>query len=441
MNISIEVSNVQHINEMKVDLDFENNDIVCIVSKNGVGKTTLLKSLGIMQNIAIIQQTSSNFTLREDSSVKIAYGNSTYQFDYSTATNNLDIKAVVREGGAMVVELPIPFGKRYSSFSTISKIDSELKEKIITGDYGRPDGIIEFLCRIYKSDKFNSLKSCVIQGVEYYFTLVGERYVREDYFSSGEYFLISLYRLLHSKDKQFIAIDEIDISLDAAAQVHLIEELVRLCKAGGKKILFTTHSLALMKTLDDLQVPIMFLEEVGGVVEASRRSYNFINGVMFGFKGFDKYILTEDVQLERYIKRILSDVNSINSYKVLHIGGCDAVVSLMARNRHDAFFASDRNVISVLDKDVEKKMANKSKENRDKIIYLPFDSIEKELHAKYKDKSNNLPYVDKNTKDHKKIFEKLERQLGYDKIIGIVEKGHRRDVEQFKQKLKAFVMS
>ncbi|RWS60886.1 hypothetical protein DN597_27435, partial [Enterobacter cloacae] len=193
--------------------------------------------------------------------------------------------------------------------------------KYLLDDFETPDELVSFLSRVYKNDKFRNLKECSVNGRSYYFLPLGDnKYIREDFFSSGEYFIICLYRILTQSNKELVAIDEIDISLDASAQVSLVCELEKICKEKGKKILFTTHSLALMKTIELSDVPIMFLENENGTIVANRRSYNFINGVMFGFTGYDKYILTEDKQLERYLNRLIDGVKSINSCKVLYIG-------------------------------------------------------------------------------------------------------------------------
>ena len=45
--------------------------------------------------------------------------------------------------------------------------------------------------------------------------------------------------------RKLIVIDEIDISLDAAAQAKLVEQLRLSCQKYAVNIVFTTHSLTL----------------------------------------------------------------------------------------------------------------------------------------------------------------------------------------------------
>ncbi len=97
---------------------------------------------------------------------------------------------------------------------------------------------------------------------------------------------------------------------------------------------------------------------------------------MFGFTGYDRYILTEDIVLEKYLNRLLSKIQSKNSYKIIYVGGCRGVISLMDRNKHQLFLSEPKNVISVLDADVKHEILG-NKSSIPNIYFIPFDSIEK----------------------------------------------------------------
>ena len=148
MNIEVNIKNLQHINEMNVELDFQNNNIICIVSNNGVGKTTLLKSLGMLYNSSVIQRTSSSAISFENTEISIRYNDSTYDFRYSDSLKYIDYKGLINEADKGIVELPIPHGDRYSGFSNLNEIDSELRAKYISEDYTTPVGLIGFLSRV-----------------------------------------------------------------------------------------------------------------------------------------------------------------------------------------------------------------------------------------------------------------------------------------------------
>ena len=99
---------------------------------------------------------------------------------------------------------------------------TNIRRQIILEEFTRPVELINFLADIYGPDKFKDLVETKVRNRSYYCILVdGNRYIREDYLSSGEYFLLNLYRTFRS-NVRLIVVDEIDMSLDAAAQVHLL---------------------------------------------------------------------------------------------------------------------------------------------------------------------------------------------------------------------------
>ena len=84
---------------------------------------------------------------------------------------------------------------------------------------------------------------------------------------------------------KLIVIDEIDISLDASAQVNLIKQLRQFCNDYEVNIIFTTHSLALMKTLADSE--LYYMESNDAVISFRNVSYNYIKSELFCFVGWD----------------------------------------------------------------------------------------------------------------------------------------------------------
>ena len=439
MKIKISIDYVQHIKHMEVVLDFEKNNIACIVSKNGIGKTTLLKSLSFLYNPSVLKKTSPYGILNTGSKITIEYLNDTYNFVYSPALKYLECKGKINLKHNCSLELSTPYGERFQRFSKLSASDSVLRANLIHKKYEHAAQMSAFLKLIYDSNKFDDLNTTNINGIDYYFLFSENgRYIREDHFSTGEYFVINLYRLLNSNN-DLIIIDEIDTSLDAAAQVRLIKELRFLCNSRNKKILFTTHSLALLRTLEEDNEALLYLDSNDGVITSTPCSYNFVKSAMFGFIGYDRYILTEDIVLEKYLERLLSKIKSKNSYKIIFVGGCQGVVSLMERNKHQKFLADPENVISVLDGDVRNEILGNRKAVSN-IFFIPFESIEKEIFKKYKERGRyKLPKVGFKNSGAKYIYEKLLEKLSFDKVIGIVEKGHKESIEELKRMLTNFM--
>jgi len=217
-------------------------------------------------------------------------------------------------------------------------------------------------------------------------------YIREDYFSSGEYFVISIYKLLQNRCK-LIVIDEIDISLDSSAQVELIDKLRELVSKYNSNIIFTTHSLAIMKKMQSNE--LFYMEKNDNNIEIKIKSYNYIKSLLFQFEGYDKCILTEDEMLSKYITYLLNGEKISSKYNIICVSGADDTVKLMDKNKSELFFGDTTEVLTILDGDQSKY------KDKDNVLLLPFESIEKHLLELYL--SKKLDYLITGKFDKKNI--------------------------------------
>lgn len=442
MIVSVDIRALQHLADIRVSFDFSRDPLICMTSKNGVGKTSIIKALALLKDTAIVSKTSSVYSINEDTQIDVKINDDVYAFRFNEG--DLDTKHILRDETFLNVELPIPYGKRFSDFPALGGIDMTLREMYIKGDYHDANGLIAFLKAVYPDvSKFQNLKVVNIKGVSYYFLpLDNKRYIREDYFSSGEFFVISIFRMITSSS-QLIVIDEIDVSLDASAQVLLMNAVRDICVEREKKMLFTTHSLPIMKTIYEYGTPIIYLKNEEGSFSHNQVSYSFIQMEMFGFQGYDRYIFTEDVTLEHYINLKLSTMKSKNRVKVIYIGGCDNVVDLIRRNAMTGFIWPAKHAIAVLDGDTRKKYGH-----RPDVLLSPYDDIEDEIFRKFKEENilHGLPDVaPANAKSKaywKKLMEKLnDYGLTREDVFTILERGFDEEVSIFSQKLLSFVNS
>lgn len=381
MLFCIEICRVQHINRLRLQLDLSENKLTGIVGRNGVGKTTLVRSLLNLSQSDAFLRTAPDAIFSPDSTVRYRIGDREVAFCFDEHLKSLNCKSVIDLDMRALcsVELPIPHGSRFNYFKSVSRADRHIRKQIVLEEYSRPRELIEFLSGIYSSEKFETLIETEIDGRSYFSILTDDgRYIREDYLSSGEYFLIELYRMM-TGPARLIIVDEIDISLDAAAQVQLLKRLRIFCKMYKCNVLFTTHSLAMMRTLEDGE--LFHMELCGKETTIKPVSYSFLKSLLFGFSGWDRYILTEDQVLKKFLETVIRRFCSkvFFEWKIIYIGGGTQVVDLVERNRTEQFFDPSSRVIGILDGDQKEVERCRGTD----IYYLPFDSVEKELERLY----------------------------------------------------------
>lgn len=381
MMFHVEINNVQHVDKLCFDLDLSRCGLTCVVGRNGVGKTTLARAIRNLAFSDTFIKTASNGIFAEHSKIMYQLGDEMIEFSYDVAIDSLNCNQAVPCNLATVcaTELPLPHGDRFNFFQTVSTVDKEIRRRIVLEEYTRPDELIEFLTEIYSSKKFDSLVEIVVKEKNYYCILCEDnRYIREDYLSSGEYFLISLYRTIR-RATPLIFVDEIDISLDAAAQVHLIDKLREFCRLYNCNVVFTTHSLAMMRTLDAGE--LLYMNHEGSEVKLVPVSYGFMKSILFGFRGWDRYILTEDDMLSRFIDTIIQKYcrHIFFKYKIIYGFGGSQVTNFMQRNSGEGFLSSAENVIAILDGD----QRNQKYTDNPSVWLIPVDDVEKSIAGYY----------------------------------------------------------
>lgn len=400
MLLTIEIENVQHIKHFHFEADLSQNQLICLIGKNGCGKTTLARSIRNLSINDTFQQTGAPYIFDETSRINYSLGDKTYEFKYNKKLKAIDTKEIIDNDTKQLfgVELPIPHGRRFSHFQELVKYDLDIRSKMSNDDFEEPTELIQFLQTVYGDDRFANLKKVNLKNRVFYAVLrdpIERFYIREDYLSSGEYFLINLYKYIQEKRK-CIVIDEIDIALDSSAQVKLIKELRRLCALYEVNIIFTTHSLALMETLEEGE--LHYIDNTEGRISTSVISHNYAKGILFGFhKNWDRYILTEDLLLANFIRYIIekADKRIFSKYIVIHVGAAQNAVDLKNRNDIHEYFSSSDNVLCVLDGD-QQEVGNLA--NMRNLIFLPYRDIEYELGLYWDNRHEEIYYENLNVR-------------------------------------------
>ncbi|NZD45249.1 hypothetical protein EWH46_16890 [Sphaerotilus sulfidivorans] len=381
MRFQVDIHDVRPIKTLTFCLDLDRNAPLCIVGRNGAGKTTLAKAVMNFALADTFRRTTSDGALRQSSFVRYTVDGVSFEFTYDPAVGTLSTRQSVPKSlrSLIAVELPIPHGQRFSYFHALSEADNEIRRAIILDNHTRPGALIEFLTRIYGDARFEDLREVRFsRGACCFYHVEDERYVREDYFSSGEFFLVNLFRRLQSGPR-LIFIDEIDISLDAAAQARLVNELRALCMEFSVNVVFTSHSLALMQTLREGE--LLYMEAVGEQSILEERSFAYVKSLLFGFHGWDRYILVEDESAKMVIQHHI-DLHcrpTYYSYLIIPVGGVTQVTGLLQRNRDHGFLAPADAVIAILDGD-QAETGNVTKAD---TYCMPLRSLESAFEALY----------------------------------------------------------
>ncbi|WP_369158195.1 AAA family ATPase [Candidatus Thiodiazotropha sp. LNASS1] len=377
---SVSLQSVNNIDNLEIDFDFSATNIIVITGRNGIGKTTIIKSFYLLSDPDIFSKSSGENAVNYASRVSFSLnGIEPFGFYYNARLGAFDTKDALPGEGYIVSELPIPYGARFQHYSSVSKVDAELKFNIASADYKRASNLIAFLSDVYSSNKFDNLKSTKIKNNEYYFILKeDDYYLREDHFSSGEFFLIQLYRLIGSGAK-LILVDELDVALDAVAQVNLYSSIKPILQENNSRLIVVSHSLAFMETVDE--GCLYYLEKEDGIISLEVRSFSYIKSDLFGFQGYDRYFLTEDEVLEEFIEFLIRYYSIACHYQHITIGvaGVNQVRMIVEKNDDRKIFADSNKVLCVVDGDVFPELQD-SYNGPTRVVCTPVDDLQSYLY-------------------------------------------------------------
>ncbi|QNG96493.1 ATP-dependent nuclease [Stenotrophomonas maltophilia] len=375
--LQVTLDAIQHVAHLHLDVDLSKSGLMCLVGRNGAGKTTLVRALRNLSNSDTFIRTATPYAFSQKSRIVYVLDGEQATFTYNSALRSLDCRDKISKELRDLVdaELPMPYGARFNYFKSASDADQDIRKAIALTTYHSPEELIAFLNAVYETDRYLAMAEIRVRGKSYYALVMDDgTYIREDYLSSGEHFLINLYRTIKGSSK-LLVIDEIDLSLDAAAQANLPGWLRGFCAKYDRKILFTTHSLALMRQLEVDE--LFYMERETTQVSIKPISYSYAMARLFGFEGYDRYILTEDKMLTAFIGHIVSKhcEKTLLRHKIIFIGGGSQIAELISKNRTEEFLAPRDKVIAILDADQK----NEKFAGDPGIYTIPLDSVEKAL--------------------------------------------------------------
>lgn len=441
------IKNIKDIDCLAVNFEFENSKLIVMTGKNGVGKTSLAKAFKLIDDPLIFNKSAGLNAIRNDSEITFNLdGHDEFSFRYNSKIGALDTKDKLPSSGKILSELPVPYGERFNHFSLISRYDSEIRSNIAASRYRDATKLKEFLNKIYSTNKFDRLKETEIGKRVFYFTIQeGDYYIREDHLSSGEFFLIQLYRIITS-GAELIFVDELDVALDAAAQVKLFGAISPLLDAYGSRLIVISHSLAFMSTVANES--LYYLERNSGNISIEPRSFAYIKSDLYGFVGFDRYILTEDEVLEGFINYIISSFSIVPYYRhsIIGVAGINQLQMLVEKNDVLTIFSESKNVRCIMDGDAHPDFAQKYC-GPTQVICSPFEDIEKYI---FLNRDTLLPHIErpsfqesKKVKTASKTYWKwltIDKKIHSNQLYALVVDSNPEQAESFANNLREFLV-
>jgi ABC-type dipeptide/oligopeptide/nickel transport system ATPase subunit len=437
MEFSVQIQQVQPVRSLRFVTDIAVPGIVCIAGRNGAGKTTLARAVMNFAMADTFTRTAADGIFGTSSVVRYTIGQEQYEFVFDAAIRTISTRVPVPAHlrRLVSVELPMPHGHRFNFFRTLSSADHEIRTKIVLAQYQRPARLIEFLSNIYGERRFDNLIEVVFRHGRCCCVVREDGwYLREDYFSSGEYFLISVFRKV-TEGRKLIFIDEIDISLDANAQARIAQELRVLCGEYGVKLVFTSHSLALMQTLDAGE--LFYLESGAEEATLNPASFSYVKSLMFGFRGYDRFIITEDEVLKAFLEFVIHRYcpPSFYSYVIIIAGSGPQAVAMMRRNRQEQFLGPEQEVITILDGDQQRAQAARGEH------CIPIAHVEAAFHDIYHEPGYPHLAEGVDALDPKALFRRLtaSRVLSQEEIFAAICEKHDAAMHAFASLLTRFL--
>ena len=412
INISIEI--IKSIKSAQIELPLEKG-LYCLVGNNGCGKSTILllmaqllsksnRWLGGLRKEDFDPATSKVLFSIEDQSA-------TWTFDGKKS------RWIVHENNGGIhlngmYEGSLFYGTRFSDSRIIDNMLDSGKLNpidIVSADDYVKDKLSYILHGDY--EHYRDLKRVRNKYITYqlgirntpYFNQVNNNLISQYRMSSGECMLISLLHFIYNSierrslptdQKILMLIDEIELALHPIAVSRLIDLLNELLQSHDNLIIYlTSHSPEVIQKIKPTN--LYKVENNGGVVSLQSNCYpSYLIRDVYRHDGFDFLLLVEDDLARNVVEKIILK-NNLRKGKLLHVvpvGGCKQVLSLHNELLRWNVLGVNKQIISILDGDVETTVRSNKQFVGMKLLFLPISSIEKFIYHHVME-SDNSPFA------------------------------------------------
>ncbi|MBS6212228.1 AAA family ATPase [Proteus sp. fly-1008] len=397
MEKSIVINNIKNIKTLSFSLP--PTGVYILTGKNGTGKTTLLTAL---HRIGFSNAFANSFKTTNNSNKIDNYQNASIIYNVmdksvSYSYGNTRWAPTPRKNSTILSEFEYPEVRFIAADSKrIEATNDELKEKNILPVSAE---INKEMVNILLNDKFDSL--CYVntkrgKGSRAY--LIKHKtaarktiYYSEKNFSLGELCILRLLVNLNEiKDNSLVLIDEVEMALHPQAQLALYEYLKNIAKKKSLTIIFSTHSVSLIKTASRDNILLLLNDGLNNVRCESKvypaqalgeLAYQDEIQPDFIFFVEDKMALLLLTSMIEKHKIISFATRPVPTYKIVPIGGFKQVIEFISDSNF--ILSSNIKTYAFLDEDVKSESIVEAQQNKkykflelvekneEKIKYLP----------------------------------------------------------------------
>ena len=408
--INIKIENIKSIKRADIELPLEKG-LYGLVGNNGCGKSTILLLVaqllsrqwwGGMKKEDCDPSTSKVMFSMDGQTDTWTFNGSIGRWTVVPTKDNIHLNGMY-EGSLF-------YGTRFS--------DSRIIDDMLEKGRLRPDDIVAADEYVKKKlsfilhgdyDHYQDLKRVKNKNVTYrlgvrntpYFNQVGSNLISQYRMSSGECMLVSLLHFIYNSierkslptdQKILMLVDEIELALHPIAVSRLIDLLNELLQNHDNLIIYlTSHSPEVIRKIKPSN--LYKVENNEGTVSLQSNCYpSYLIRDVYSHDGFDFLLLVEDELAKCIVEKIILK-NNLRRGKLLHVvpvGGWKNVLSLHIDLLRWNVLGVNKQIVSILDGDVESEVTKDKQYNSLKHIFLPIGSIEKYIYHQVVDTPNSV---------------------------------------------------
>lgn len=361
----IEIRNLRNISKLRFDIP--DRGVWLLAAGNGGGKTTLLACLRRIGH-------SNAFPIHFPSSFQSNQLDDHSRGEVSYEINGEEVVYAYR--GERWTPRPRKNSNLFSKFgySAVSYVGATADritprpEDFTPGRIKKaPLDIVNAANSIFETNKFSMLRTMNLtpgSGNEVFMLSLGGaplRFHSEKQFSLGELCVLKLLRILMDvSNNGIIIIDELEMALHPRAQVNLLRYLEGRSLERSLTIIFSTHSITLLKSIDRRRIIYLEKQDDGEIkpIVGCFPTYAIGNIASTEKSLPDVMFYVEDLfardMLEAFCRKFSDqqflDLTIRPTIKIVPVGPFSAVVAFLGRNR--AVLPSYVTQKAILDRDV-----------------------------------------------------------------------------------------